>query len=87
MPGMDERGAEAHKRRFRELQGSSLTEAVFDFSKVNVIGSAGIGKLLLFYKDLALKGGTIRIENASETIYDTLRVVKLDTIFNISKAL
>lgn len=83
---IDERGAEDIKRRFGELNTSSFKEVIFDFRKVKHIGSAGIGKLLLFYKDLAIRGGNIRIENASETVYDLLRVLKLDTLFLISKA-
>lgn len=83
---IDERGAEDIKRCFGELKGSSFKEVVFDFKKVKHIGSAGIGKLLLFYKDLAIRGGNIRIENASQTVYDLLKVLKLDTLFQISKA-
>ena len=83
---IDERGAEDIKRRFGELNTSSFKEVIFDFRKVKHIGSAGIGKLLLFYKDRAIRGGNIRIENASETVYDLLRVLKLDTLFLISKA-
>jgi len=82
---IDEPGAENLKRRFRELNFSMLREVSFDFRKVTHIGSAGIGKLLLFYKDLALNGGKIRIENVSESVYELFRVLKLDTIFTISK--
>ncbi|MCB2187266.1 MAG: STAS domain-containing protein [Deltaproteobacteria bacterium] len=83
---VDERGAEEMKRRFLELDLSSLQEVVFDFSGVTFIGSAGIGKLLLFYKNLAAHGGRIRIENMSKDIYTMFKVVKLDKIFNISPA-
>jgi len=81
---IDEIGAEELKRRFRDLNTSSLREATFDFRDVTHIGSAGIGKLLLFYKDLALIGGNIKIENVSETIRELFSVLKLDTIFSIS---
>ncbi|MDM8550288.1 STAS domain-containing protein [Desulfobacterales bacterium HSG2] len=81
---IDEPGAEELKSRFRELNTSSLREATFDFRNVTHIGSAGIGKLLLFYKDLALNGGDIKIENVSETIRELFSVLKLDTIFTIS---
>jgi len=83
---IDEPGAENMKRRFRELNLSDFKEAVFDFKAVTHIGSAGIGKLLLFYKDMALKGGQIRIENVSETVWELFGVLKLDTIFAISKS-
>ena len=82
---IDEPGAEDLKKRFRELKISLLREVTFDFKEVSHIGSAGIGKLLLFYKDLALNGGKMGIENASETVYELFKVLKLDTIFSISK--
>ncbi len=83
---IDERGAEDLKRHFRSLDVSSLKEAVFDFAGVTHIGSAGIGKLLLFYKDLAVTGGKIRIENTSGTVFELFTVLKLNTIFSITKA-
>ncbi len=83
---IDERGAEELKRRFRELNVSKISEIVFDFHNVGHIGSAGIGKLLLFYKDLAVGGGTIRIEKLNEAVYDLFKLLKLDTIFTISRA-
>ncbi len=82
---VDEKGAEELKRRFRELNITAVREVIFDFGKVTHIGSAGIGKLLLFYKDLAVIGGSIRIINTSETVYELLTVLKLDTIFTISR--
>ena len=82
---IDEPGAEKLKQRFREMNIASLREVSLDFGRVSHIGSAGIGKLLLFYKDLALSGGKIKIENVSESIYELFGVLKLDTIFVISK--
>jgi anti-anti-sigma factor len=82
---IDEFGAENLKRRFRELNMHAVKEAVLDFRGVTHIGSAGIGKLLLFYKDMALGGGKIRIENVSETVWELFNVLKLNTIFAISK--
>ncbi len=80
---IDERAAEELKRRFRELNIASVSEVIFDFKNVNHIGSAGIGKLLLFYKDLALNGGGVTIENTSEAVHEVFSVLKLDSIFNI----
>ena len=83
---IDERGAEDLKRRFLELDTTQIKEVVFDFSSVTFIGSAGIGKLLLFYKNLASGGGKISIQNMSKDIYTMFKVVKLDKIFSISAA-
>lgn len=83
---IDERGAEELKRRFLELDLSSVKDVVFDFGGVTFIGSAGIGKLLLFYKKLTSHGGKITIENMAMDIYTMFKVVKLDKIFGISPA-
>ena len=82
---IDERGAEELKNHFKSLNISSVKEVIFDFANVNYIGSAGIGKLLLFYKDMALNGGKITIKNVSPSIYELFNVLKLDTIFTIIK--
>jgi anti-anti-sigma factor len=82
---IDERGAEELKRRFLEMDVSSISEVVLDFKGVTFIGSAGIGKLLLFYKSLAAHGGKITINNMGKDIFTMFKVVKLDKIFNISQ--
>ena len=81
---IDERGAEELKRRFTELDVRKLKDIIFDFSGVTFIGSAGIGKLLLFYRNVAAQGAKITIENMSKDIYTMFKVVKLDKIFNIT---
>ncbi|MGE0083498.1 MAG: STAS domain-containing protein [Desulfococcaceae bacterium] len=81
---IDESGAEELKARFLALNRTGLKEVFFDFKGVSHIGSAGIGKLLLFYKELAISGGNIRIINTSDAIRDLFRVLKLDTIFTVS---
>ncbi len=83
---IDENGAETLKKRFQDINSDNLTDAVFDFRHVTHIGSAGIGKLLLFYKDLALRDGRLRIINASPTVHELFTVLKLDTIIAITRA-
>ena len=83
---IDERGAEEMKRLFLDMEISTLKEVLLDFSGVTFIGSAGIGKLLLLYKNLVVHGGTITIEKMSKDIYTMFKVVKLDKIFNLQAA-
>ncbi len=83
---IDERGAEILKNRFQEINRSSMKQLIFDFKDVNYIGRSGIGKLLLFYKDLAPSGGSILIENVSDEIYELLMDLDLNTIITITKA-
>ena len=81
---IDEKGAELLKERFYQLKLSSLKEVVLDFKDVNHIGSAGIGKLLLFYKNLAVGEGSLRILNLNKPTYNLFKELKLNTIFSIS---
>jgi len=83
---IDEYGSEELKKRFYELDLAALKELVLDFKAVTYIGSACIGKLLLFYKELFDKDGKIRIVGVSPDIHELLRVVKIDGIVEVTVA-
>lgn len=83
---IDEPGAEKLKAGFNTLDKTLLKSIVLDFNGVTHIGSAGIGKLLLFYKDIAIGGGSMEIINVPAPIYDLLLTLKLDSVFKIQKA-
>jgi anti-sigma B factor antagonist len=83
---IDERGAEELKKRFREVQSSQCRRVTIDFKGISHIGSAGIGKLLVLYKDLAVRGAALQLVNVSRTIYRLLCEMKLNAIFSISEA-
>lgn len=80
---VDERGSEELKHRFQELPHSQLNEVIVDFKAVSHIGSAGIGKLLVLYKDLAVYNARLRLTNVPRPIYNLLCEMKLNTIFSI----
>jgi len=80
---VDEQGAEILKQTIHKLNLNDIDKTVIDFKDVFHIGSAGIGKLLLFYKDFAIKGGQIELINVSKTLYDLFKVVKLDSLMKI----
>ncbi len=82
---IDESGAEQLKSHFSKINLSTTKEVALDFSQVSYIGSSGIGKLLLFYKNLAVQGGKIRIENVNTTIYQLFQELKLNNILTITK--
>ncbi|MDM8515883.1 STAS domain-containing protein [Desulfobacterales bacterium HSG16] len=82
---IDEKGSEQMKNRFHEEHLYTAPELVFDFADVDYVGSACIGKLLLFYKKMFDSGGQIRIINASSVVYELLIIVKLDDLFTINK--
>jgi anti-sigma B factor antagonist len=79
---IDEKGAEQLKAKLRELV--SLKEVTIDMGNVAYIGSSGIGKLLLFYKNIAMQGGRVFLVNVQNDVLQLFRELKLDTIFVIS---
>ncbi len=83
---IDEQGAQILKEKFASNDMSSIKNVYFDFTFVSHIGSAGIGKLLLFYKNIAISGGKIHITNMSEAIYNLFLTLKLGSVFHLEKA-
>lgn len=82
---IDESGAEEMKRRFGDIDLGKAKTVAFDFNQVSHIGSAGLGKLLLFYKAVAFAGGTMSVERVPPGIWELLQQLKLDTIFTVTK--
>ena len=76
-------GAESLKKSLTQVLEGDSKEITIDFKEVNFIGSSGIGKLLIFYKNFTSKGGKIYIENLSKEIKALFRAIKLDKLFNI----
>lgn len=77
-------GAESLKKSLTQiLEDDTVKEASIDFEGVNFIGSSGIGKLLLFYKNFTSKGGKVQIVNLNKEITALFKAIKLDKLFNI----
>ena len=83
---IDEQGAEDLKKAFASLELEGLREVTVDFHGVDYIGSSGIGKLLLFYKNLGVHGGRLAAVGLSDPIFELFRELKLDTIFSVQRA-
>ncbi len=76
-------GAESLKKSLTEVLEGDSKEIVIDFKEVNFIGSSGIGKLLIFYKNFKAKGGKMSIINLNKEITALFKAIKLDQLFNI----
>lgn len=81
---IDERGAEKLKEKFSSLKKTKPKTVLMNFTNVSHIGSAGIGKLLLLYKDVAIYGGKIIITGLSPELKSIFVNLKLDTVFTIN---
>ncbi len=76
-------GAEKLKQVLHKLLNEKLKEVTIDFEEVSFIGSSGIGKLLLFYKNFTAIGCKIKIINLSSELKALFKTIKLDKLFNI----
>ena len=82
---IDECGAEEVKAAFRDISSSNPQEVQVQMQGVTHIGSAGIGKILVFYKDLAIRGARLSLVQVPPGIAHLLREMKLDTLFTIQE--
>lgn len=82
---VDEKGAEQLKQKITQLPLASLRKVEIDCGKVKHIGSSGIGKLLLLYKQLASHGGNMKVINLSGPLFELFTELKMDTLFTITR--
>ena len=82
---VDNENAEELKAHFQEILEQEFKEAVFDLSFVPFITSSGIGKFLIFYKNIISKGRKMRIKGINYNLMDLFKSIKLDQLFPIEK--
>ncbi len=83
---VDNASAEELKEHFQEILNKEFKEAVFDLSFVPFITSSGIGKFLIFYKNVVAKGRKMRIKGINDNLYELFKSIKLDQLFPIEKS-
>lgn len=72
------------KEKLNQLFEEGIKVIIIDFTNVNALDSSGIGKLLVFYKKLKEKGGTLSIINVKhENVRNLLDMICLDKVINI----
>jgi len=81
---IDHEAAETLKSTIAGISLAGKKAVVLDFRDVAFIGSAGLGKLLLFYKRLSSEKVQMRIQSASPSMLALLREMRLDTLFQIN---
>jgi len=59
--------------------------AALDLSQVAFINSAGIGKLLSFYKRMRNRDAEIRIEGINDDVFTMFKAIRLDKLIPIEK--
>lgn len=64
---------------------ASIKNVIFDLKEVNSTTSAGIGKIMNFYKYIDSIGGKMEIKGISDPLYKQFVEIHLDRIFPVSK--
>jgi anti-anti-sigma factor len=80
---LDRKGAEALEKEFQSLEIPKIRLLELDFAQVPTLDSAGIGKLLMIHKEMAIQGGNVRILNASDDITLLLMELNLKALFGV----
>ncbi len=82
---VDNENAEELKVHFQEILEQEFKEAIIDLSFVPFITSSGIGKFLIFYKNIISKGRKMRIKGINDNLMDLFKSIKLDQLFPVEK--
>lgn len=72
------------RRADYEIQRYIPRKAIFDFSSVTFMDSAGIGMIIGRYKLLSMLGGTLEIKNVSQSVEKILKMSGILKIINIT---
>ena len=82
---IDSLAAENLKFELREIILQKPQKVVMDLSKVPTMGSLGIGKILMFFKNLRESNSVFEIKGIHGNLYPFFKAVKLDKLFPISQ--
>lgn len=63
---------------------SDCASAVFDFSSLEYISSAGLRVLMVAYKKATAAGGTVRVEGACDEVREVFEITGFSDLFEIS---
>ena len=56
-----------------------------NLKKVPVSNSAGIGSILMFYKNLKKRGGQLEVKGVSNNLFEMFRLIKLDKVIKVEE--
>lgn len=79
----NEQSGEALRQAFNALFNRGQRTIVLDMSKVEIINSYGIGKILMCYKKLKSEDGVLMVKPLSGFVKETFELLMLDSLFPI----
>jgi anti-anti-sigma factor len=79
----NEQSGEALRQAFNTLYNRGQRTIVLDLSKVDIINSYGIGKILMCYKKLKSEEGLLMVKPLTGFVKETFELLMLDTLFPV----
>ena len=67
------------------LANGCVKELVVDLSEVSFVDSTGLGALIGRYKVMKLRGGSVRVVGAQESVYKVLEMAGLRKIMRLAR--
>ena len=76
---------ELGREMFRLVEVDHRERLVLNFSAVNFLSSAALGKLITLDKKMKARGGALKLSNIRPEIYEVFAITRLDRLFDIKK--
>jgi anti-sigma B factor antagonist len=68
---------------FQLVEADSRDKLLLNFSSVDFLSSAALGKLITLDKKVKAHGGALKLSNIRPEIYEVFTITKLDRLFDI----
>ena len=76
---------ELGREMFRLVEVDHREKLVLNFSSVNFLSSAALGKLITLDKKMKARGGVLKLSNIRAEIYEVFAITKLNRLFDIKE--
>jgi anti-sigma B factor antagonist len=76
---------ELGQEMFRLVEADGRRKLLLDFSSVDFLSSAALGKLITLDKKTKAHGGVLKLSNIHSEIYEVFAITKLNRLFDIRK--
>jgi anti-sigma B factor antagonist len=74
---------ELGKEMFALVETDGYDKLLLDFSSVDFLSSAALGKLITLDKKMKAHGGVLKLSNIRPEIYEVFAITKLNRLFDI----
>jgi anti-sigma B factor antagonist len=76
---------ELGQEMFRLVETDGRQRVLLDFSSVDFLSSAALGKLITLDKKMKAHGGVLKLSNIRSEIYEVFAITKLNRLFDIRR--